>query len=511
MKPIKLFPYLLLCPLAMNAQAQKRMNVIYIYADDMGKGMLSAYGQEQFTTPHIDRLIEQGTSFSNAYGCMLSAPSRASLLTGYHDCHTDKWRITNGAKYMFDVKDTADIVTIEEQLDDQDVRLPAGDDYLPQIFKKAGYATAQIGKLEWGFTATRKQMREHGWDYYYGYLDHVRCHGYYPPFLFDNGSIVEIKGNTHRSGGKSIENETDATRRERWDRNGKEVYSQDLFLDKILTYIRENKDRPFFLYHPTQLPHGPVAIPAIHPELAGNPHLTTIEKEYASMIKLLDDNVGVIVAELERLGIADHTIVIFSSDNGHEIYYSQKGRCEKPYRNMSTGHLFDNFKDKYYSTEGGDVFNGNASMAGLKRSNLEGGIHIPLVFYCKGFIPQGKVSEALVSNYDFLSTMADMLDVPLHARKDGQSFLPALLSGKVPQGKRSLFFGSNEGPAIIQSDGWKLRFYLPGNTCELFYLPDDPQERHDLSKEHPERVKQMKALLLKECDGNVENGVNKAG
>ena len=500
-----------LCLFAGNTLAQKRPNVIYIYADDMGKGMLSAYGQKQFTTPHIDRLIQQGTSFENAYGCMLSAPARASLLTGYHDCHADKWNISQGGQFMVDMADTAQIASKEMELDAKNVSLPAGDYYLPQVFKQAGYVTAQIGKLEWGFTATRKQMREHGWDYYYGYLDHIRCHGYYPTFLFDNGSIVEIGGNTHRDGGKSIEGETEATLKERWNREGKEVYSQDIFLDHILSYIRENKDRPFFLYHPTQLPHGPVAIPSIHPELANNSQLTTLEKEYASMVKLLDDNVGAILAELERLGIADHTIVVFSSDNGHEIYYAQKGRCEKPYRNMTTGKLFDNYTDKYYSTESGDVFNGNADMAGLKRSNLEGGIHIPLVFYCKGLIPQGKVSSALVSNYDFLPTMADWLKVPLRTHKDGESFLPSLLHNRQPKAGKYLIFSSNEGPAMIQSDGWKLRSYLQKNVYELYYLPEDMQERNDLSHKYPERVEEMKRILLKECGGKIENGINKAG
>lgn len=162
-------------------------NIIYIYADDMGMGMLSAYGQQQFTTPNIDRLVQQGTSFSRAYGCMLSAPARASLLTGYHDCHgTDKWNISRGAAFSVSLSDTASIAKMEKEINAEDIRLPEGDFYLSQIFKKAGYTTAQIGKLEWGFTATRKQMRDHGWDYYYGYLDHVRCHGFYPPTRWRN-------------------------------------------------------------------------------------------------------------------------------------------------------------------------------------------------------------------------------------------------------------------------------------------------------------------------------------
>ena len=511
MNLFKILPFTTICLLTGTLSAKQKPNVIYIYADDMGKGMLSAYGQKQFTTPHIDILIKQGTSFSNAYGCMLSAPSRASLLTGYHDCHTDKWSITPGNKMIIDVADTTSISRIETQLDATDVRLPDGDYYLPQVFKQAGYKTAQIGKLEWGFTATRRQLQEHGWDYFYGYLDHVHCHGYYPNFLFENNSIVPIEGNTYRNGGKSIENETEQSLKERWNRNGKKVYSQDLFLDKILSFIRENKNRPFFLYHPTQLPHGPVAIPSIHPELVNNKTLTTIEKEYASMVKLLDDHIGIILTELERLGIANNTIIVFSSDNGHEIYYSQKGRCEKPYRNLATGKLFDNYENKYYSTESGDIFNGNAGMAGLKRSNLEGGIHIPLVFYCKGIIPQGKVSTTLVSNYDFLPTIADLIKVPLTVKKDGKSFLPTLLHGKSPQKKRYLIFGSNEGPAIILNNGWKLRSYIQKNTFELFYLPNDPQERTNLIERYPQQAEEMKQVLLKECNGDLRNGINKAG
>ena len=500
-------------PKMANAQIQSpiKPNVIYIYADDMGKGMLSAYGQKHFTTPNIDAMVTRGTSFDNAYGCMLSAPARASLLTGYHDCRPDKWAITKGAQFIPPTDNLQLIPAIEKEIDDRDILLSEGDYYLPQVFKQAGYVTAEIGKLEWGFTATRRQMKEHGWDYYYGYLDHVRCHGFYPPFLFDNGDIVTISGNTHRNCGKSIENETEEAYRERWDRNGKAVYSQDLFMDKIISFIRENKDKPFFLFHPTQLPHGPVAIPAVHPELANNPDLTPIEKEYASMVKLLDDNVGQIMNELRILGLDKNTIIVFAADNGHETYYSQKGRCEKPYKNMQTGKLFDDYTDKYYSDLAGDIFNGNAGMAGLKRSNLDGGVHIPLIFYGEGLIPAGVRSKELVSNYDFLSTMADLLQVSLPVKKDGISFLPALIKGKKMPAGRYVVFTSNYGPGILTNDSWKLRYYRAKDVFELYNLKDDPQERHDLSGQYPEKVEKLKKILLKECSENIDNGINKAG
>jgi arylsulfatase A-like enzyme len=488
-------------------------NVILIYADDMGKGMISAYGQQQFSTPNMDYLIHHGVAFERAYGCMLSAPARASLLTGYHDCHgRDKWNISGGGAYLCTLQDTASIAKAEADINKNDVSLPAGDLYLPQVFKKAGYTTAQIGKLEWGFTATRAQMKNHGWDYYYGYLDHVRCHGFYPPFLFDNGRIVPISGNTRTNCGKSVEQETEQTFAERRDRSGKEVYSQDIFVDKILQFIRTHKDKPFFLYHPTQLPHGPVAVPAIDPEIAANPHLTPIEKEYASMVKLLDTNIGLILAELQKQGLDKRTVIIFASDNGHEIYYAQHGRCEKPYRNLTNGELFDDYQHKYYSNLSGDIFNGNASMAGLKRSNLEGGVHVPLVFYGPGIIPSGKPSHRLISNYDLLPTIADWLGVSLSVPKDGHSYLSALLHGDTAQRANSyVVFGSNTGPGMVTAEGWKLRYYLKQKAWELFFLPNDSQERHDLSKKYPQRLEQLKAALLKECGGSLDRGVNRAG
>ncbi|MGL5682824.1 MAG: sulfatase-like hydrolase/transferase [Marinifilaceae bacterium] len=494
-----------------HAKKHQKPNVIFIYADDLGKGMISGYGQKHFTTPNIDRLIKQGTQFENAYGCMLSAPARASLLTGYHDCQNNKWKISGAGHYVVDYADTGRIAQRESTINNNDINLATQDLYLPQVFKQAGYTTGQIGKLEWGFTATRSQMRNHGWDYWYGYLDHVRCHGFYPPFLFENNDIVEISGNTHKNCGKSIEQETAATLAERRDRNGKEVYSQDLFLDKIIEFIRTNKNNPFFLFHPTQLPHGPVAIPAIHPEIAKNKELTPIEKEYASMVKLLDEHIGIIITELERLGLANNTVIVFSADNGHEIYYSQRDRCEKPYRNLMNGKHFNDFDNKYNSNCGGDIFNGNAGFSGLKRSNLEGGIHVPLIFYCEKIIPKGQCINDVVSNYDFLPTMAQWLNIELQQQKSGESYLQPLLKGKTLNKNRYVVVGSNNGPAIIRNDGWKLRQYRNKNKWELFYLPTDPSEQTNLIEKEPDIFNILKKQLLEECDNNFENGINRAG
>jgi arylsulfatase A-like enzyme len=342
-------------------------------------------------------------------------------------------------------------------------------------------------------------------------LDHVRCHGFYPPFLFDNGKIDAIEGNTHVNCAKNSEPESPASIAKRWNMEGKKTYSQDIFLQKILAFINEHKNDPFFLYHPTQLPHGPVSIPKIHPELENQKGLTSIEKEYGSMVKMLDEQIGIIWDELKRLGLEKNTIIMFASDNGHEIYYSEKGRCEKPYRNIETGKLFDDYTDKYYSDKAGDRFNGNAGMAGLKRSNLEGGVHIPLVFYWKGHLPAGAVRQDIVSMYDLVPTFANMLQVSLPVKKDGVSFYSLLTLNKKLASDRYIVFGSNLGPAIVTNQGWKLRYYHRANVYELYNLKDDPQERNNLIDKYPQIASDLKKILLKECGGNLSNGINRYG
>ncbi|MEC5145195.1 sulfatase-like hydrolase/transferase [Chitinophaga sp. 212800010-3] len=490
---------------AVQAQArQGKPNVIFIYADDLGLGLLSCYGQRIIKTPNIDRLAETGMQFTRAYGAHLCAPARASLITGYSDCRPGKWKVTGGGAYKDLATGQRDLASIEQSVQ-QANGVEGTQVFLPQVFKKAGYTTAQIGKLEWGFSASTQQLKAHGWDYYYGYLDHEMCHGFYPPFVFENGRVINIPGNTYADAGKSEEPETPAAARNRWNRNGKAVYSEDLFIQKIISFIDTHQHQPFFLYYPSQLPHGPVAIPAIDPEFAFNDSLTGIEKEYASMVKRLDDHVGMILGELARLHLDSNTLIIFSSDNGHEIYYSMKGRVEKPYRDMRTGQLFDNLHTKFYSNIGGDIFNGNASLAGLKRSNWEGGVRVPLIACWPGKIKAGAVSHQLVSNYDLLPTMAQLLGVTVTEEKDGLSYLPALLEQR-GSSHNAVTFGSYMGPAVIDSNGWKLRYFAPEKVFQLYYLPDDPGETKDLIQAQPEKTSALKAILTRACEGNLENG-----
>ena len=508
-KKFNLYCLLTFCALIITTQStgaadKNRPNIIYIQASDLGKGLLSAYGQKHFTTPNLDALVNNGISFNFAYGGASTAFARVSLLTGYNDCTKEKWRITKGGNYVR--QDTLHIHESEYILNDN-IHFPDNDLYLPEVFAKAGYTTAQIGMLGWGYVSSREQMSQQGWDYYYGYLDLVRSRGYYPPFLFENGQIVLIEGNTRTDCGKNLEPETEFTYNERWNLEGKSKYAPDLFLNKTIEYINNFKDIPFFLIFSTQLPQGPVSVPTVHPEVANNNVLTPIEKEYASMIKLLDDQVGTIMAEVRKLGLEENTIIIFASDNGHEIHYHQKdGRIEKPYHNTKTGNRIDNSYYKFYSDIAGDIFNGNAGLAGLKLSNLEGGINIPLVFYWKGNLRK-RVSEEVVSNYDFLPTMADLLKVKLQTKKDGISFLPVLTKGKSLPKNRYIILASDEGPVVITNEGWKLRYFNKKKSYELYNLKKDREEKYDVILRFPEKAEELKKILLNECGGRVENGI----
>jgi arylsulfatase A-like enzyme len=317
--------------------------------------------------------------------------------------------------------------------------------------------------------------------------------------------MVNIDGNTRADCGRTIEKETDKAYEERWNMEGKTTYSQNLFLEKILTFIRGNKDKPFFLYHPTQLPHGPVAIPQVHEDFVNDDRLTQIEKEYASMVKMLDDHVGLIMNELKTLGIDDNTMVVFTSDNGHEIYYTKEGRIMKPVRNMETGEFFDDINTKYYSELAGDVFDGNDGMAGVKRSNWEGGVRVPLIARWPGKIKAGTTSNALVANYDFMATMADLVDFEIPEFKDGVSYLPELL-GETGQQHDYVVYSSFMGPAIVSKEGWKLRYFASDSIFQLYFLPDDYREEKNSYVGNEEIAEKLKKILINECDGDLNNG-----
>ncbi|WP_139958696.1 sulfatase-like hydrolase/transferase [Flavicella sediminum] len=495
---------------AANAVEQnEKPNIILIYADDLGRGMLGTYGQKIVKTPNIDRLANQGMKFENSYGSHYCSPARASLLTGMHDVRRDLFNTTTGGIYM-KLDNGLSLPQIEEKI--EKIMIPAKQEevFLGQVAQQAGYTTAEFGKLEWGFATTAARVKRHGWDYHFGYYDHRRCHGFYPPFLFRNGVKVDIPGNTLVDCGKGPSEESPENYKKRWDMTGKKVYSEHIIMDEMLGYLDKNNPtktgKPFFIYFPTQLPHGPVAIPEVHEDFKNNPNLTEIEKEYASMVKMLDTDVGRIYEKLEKMGILDNTILVFTSDNGHAMPYPEVGRLDDK-RNIHTGQKYDDIQTRFYSETSGDVFDGNDGMSGYKRSNWEGGSRVPLIWYWKNKIESGTLTEQRVANYDFMNTMAELIGVPEVKNKDGVSYAKTLLGGKSKERAYTVLSSHTMGPSLITKDGWKLRYYLKKEIFQLYYLPDDYKEEHNLSEKFPEKLEALKTLLYKECNGDWENGL----
>jgi arylsulfatase A-like enzyme len=284
---------------------------------------------------------------------------------------------------------------------------------------------------------------------------------------------------------------------------GKAVYSQDIFNEKIVAFIRKHKDDPFLLYHPSQLPHGPTSVPELHAGVKDIEDLTHYEKEYASMVLRLDDTVGIILDTLEELKILDDTVMIFASDNGHEINYVQEGRCSR--RTDLEGRPFDNVDYNFNSVRCGDIFNGNDGFSGNKLSSLEGGTRIPYIVRWSGITVPGTTNDHLIANYDSMPLLAEIMGVEYPRWKDGISFFP-LLKGEKSAEHQYVVCAGQLGPALVTPDGWKVRFINHLRKFQLFYLPDDRQEENNLAEKHPDKLRELGVMMLKACDGNFYHG-----
>jgi len=410
------------------AATDDRPNIILIYADDLGIGMLGCYGQKVVTTPNIDRLAAEGMRFTNHYGGTFCAPSRYSLATGMHDGRVNGWAHSRAGLII--KRDSGRMS--EAQFKKQFAKVKASarpihrqEVFLGQVAQKAGYYTAQFGKLDSGFLTWNERVRRFGWDFHEGYYDHVRAHGFYPPYVWVNGDKKNLKGNPHANAGKMSEKGDEPVG------SGGKTYSQEVFIKDILEYIRKHKNERFFLYHPTQLPHGPVAIPTLHPDFADHPTMTLGEKKYASMIKMLDDHVGLIMKELKVLGLDKKTVVMFTADNGHEMYYGPK----PSYKNNlnAKGERTNLTTNKWRTSQAGDIFDGAGGRAGLKRSGYQGGVNLPMIVRWPGKIKPGTTTDRLTAQYDVLPTVAELTGGKTPKGKDGISFVPTLTKQTQPQ------------------------------------------------------------------------------
>ncbi len=481
----------------------EKPNVILIMADDLGPGMLGHNGQSIVATPHIDRLAQEGMSFSNYYGNPYCAPARWSLITGMHNGRKGSGPHTRGGILMDldrkhqDPKAWNDAFMAVQK---KGKEIPKNEVFLAQVAQEAGYNTAQFGKLDVGFLTWHSLLTRHGWDHYEGYYDHRRAHGFFPPYLWRNGEKFPLAGNTRIDCGKMSEQGNDPVG------SGGETYSQDVFLKGMIEYIRDHKDERFFLYHSSQLPHGPVAVTKLHPDYATREDLTLSEKKYATMVRSLDDTVGRIMQELKTQGLDEKTIVFFSSDNGHETYYqNEDGQLPKRLwrqRKLADGSPSNLNDKKWRTSNGGDTFNGAGGRAGLKWCALQGGVNCPMIARWPGKIKPGSETDLLSAHYDFMATLAEITGGKMPPKKDSLSYLPTLLGKKqAPEKSHDWVFIQSSGfdtkSVLITRKGWKL-VELKNGTFHLYNILKDPLELENVAEQQPEIVKDLTVIFQKQ-------------
>jgi arylsulfatase A-like enzyme len=413
---------------ASSQTPSRRPNIVLILADDMGVGDLGCYGQRLLKTPNIDRLAAEGTRFTNAYaGAMVCAPSRCTLMTGYHLGHAtvrDNWEEYPEGQYPLAERD----VTVAAAL------------------KKAGYATGICGKWGLGGPDSRSAPNKAGFDFFYGYNCQRHAHRFYTDYLWRNTERIPIAQSAK-----------------------KRVYSQDLIADASLGFIRENRNRPFFLFCAWTVPHGPYGtnnVPSI--EAYKGTGWTDAEKVYAAMMDRLDADVGRVLAQLKKLGLDNNTLVLFASDNG------------------AGGGPANNAR-----------FGSQAGLRDVKGSLREGGIRVPLMARWPGKVPAGKTSDFPTAFWDFLPTLAELAGTSAPRGIDGISIVPTLL-GTPQQPHEYLYWerkAANKLTRAARQGNWKAYQESEGAPVELYDLTVDRGETKNLAAARPDVVERMTMIL----------------
>jgi arylsulfatase A len=447
---MKLVPLLFLVQISflMSCVDNSKPNIIFILADDLGYGDLGCYGQEVIKTPSIDKLASDGMRFTQAYaGSTVCAPSRCVLMTGYH----------TGKAY---IRNNGAIATGER------INLPESTVTVAKILQENGYVTGLFGKWGLGEPETEGIPNKQGFSEFYGFLNQGHAHRFYVDHAWYNTEKVFFPEN---------EQDKEVTNVAEW------------YFGKLKDFIRGNKDRPFFIYYATQLPHAELRAPeqdmkqyltngkSIFHEIPfegrGNYRATDMPfATYAAMVSQLDRHVSEINGLLEELGIDKNTIIIFTSDNG-------------PHR------------------EGGyfpETFNSSGGLRGIKRDLYEGGIRVPMIVKWPRKIKAGSTSNYPWAFWDFLPTVTDLLGVKPPAGLDGVSSLPVWKGIEMDRPNPlywEFILPNNQVRIAIRDGKWKGVIYGLQSNLQLFDLEEDPFESKNLASEHAEIVDDLKRKI----------------
>lgn len=464
---------------AAASPAERPPNIVFILVDDLGINDISTFGGGvaggAVPTPNIDRLAAEGALFQQAYsGTATCAPSRAMLMTG-------RYPTRHGFEFTPMPEGMASVATmvredIRPDLPDglrdpeaaaqkppyEEQGLPTEEVTIAEILQKVGYHTVHIGKWHLG-RSNGSAANDQGFD-----ESLLMESGLYLPE--DHPDAVNAKVDFD-----PIDRFLWAAMRYSATYNGGPMfepggYLTDWWTEESIRVIEANKNRPFFLYLAHWGVHTPLQATREDYEAVGDitPHRTRV---HAAMVRSLDRSVGQIMTKLEDEGLADNTIVVFSSDNGGAGYVGIP-----------------------------DV---NAPYRGWKMTLYEGGIRVPMFVRWPAQIPAGGYITNPVSHIDVLPTLAAAAGVPLPAgfEIDGVNLLPAAKgSGEVERAKDAIFWQSGDYQ-VVRAGDWKLQLNGRPGEAWLYNLADDPTEQHDLAAENPQKVAELRALLAEHQNG----------
>jgi arylsulfatase A-like enzyme len=418
-----------------------RPNIVVILADDLGYGDLASYGHPLHRTPHLDAMAREGLRATSAYAPSPScSPTRASLLTG-------RYAFRVGVPAPFSPRSTGGL---------------RARDYvtLPQVLKSAGYKTMVVGKWHLGDQPGMRPL-DHGFDRFVGLL---YSHDYKDPFVQTPETLALWDGEQRR-----VEEPDPAT-------------LTGTYTQEAVAFIRDSAKarQPFFLYLAHSMPHVPLAV-----STAWRGRTSSL---YGDVMAELDDSIGQVRAALTAAGVADNTIVIFTSDNG-------------PW-NAMPDRMFgrDIVKPWDHGTPG--------PFRGGKAGTYEGGHRVPFLAVWPGRIRAGLTSDAPLSVVDLFPTLAGRAGLAgqVPANVDGLDVWPVLSGATVSPAERTILYDNGGKLEAIRVGPWKLRVSAtgrarspngpsPAERVELFHLLHDPSERYDQSAAHPDVVARLRAQL----------------
>jgi len=470
---------------SLAATAADRLNVVFILADDLGWGEVGCYGQKKIPTPNIDRLAAEGMRFTQHYsGAPVCAPSRCVLMTGKHLGHAEVRGNFRAPKAF------PQFTEGQYPLSEQAVTIA-------QLFQRAGYATGAMGKWGLGPVGSTGDPNRKGFDLFFGYNCQSIAHSFYPPHLWRNAEKITINAKPIPGHAKQPEGEV------KLDDWIGETYAPKLMIAEAEKFIADNARKPFFLYLPFIEPHVSIHPPRGSVEQFPRDWDTEVYRGqngyvphprpragYAAMINDLDSHVGRVMKALEKAGVADRTLIIFSSDNGA----THEGRM-----------------DPRFHVGGADAkfFNSTAGLRAYKGSVYEGGLRVPTIARLPGRIRAGAVNDTPGYFADWFSTLCDAAGFKKPDGLDGVSLWP-VLTGKqrtLKSRKPMIWvFPEYGGQVAVRIGNFKLvrqnlKTKTPG-PWEVYDLSNDPGEKNDLAAKHAKLIAQTEELLRREVSEN---------